>query len=464
MIELTLQPAQSRAYLSTATEILYGGAAGGGKSYLMRAAAIIWARMIPGLQIAIFRRLYPDLRANHMEGPASFPMMLAPLVNAGLCRIVKDEITFANGSRISLNHCQHEKDKYKYQGAEFHVLMMDELTHFTETQYRYLRGRVRMTGLELPEHLKSLFPRILCGANPGGLGHVWVKKTFVAQGSNIIVQQPEKEGGMKRQYIPAKLSDNMALLASDPNYSSRLSGLGDPLLVRAMLEGDWSIAAGAMFGEVWRDNVHICDPFAIPIDWPLWRGADDGYIAEACCLWFTQDPLTKTIYGVAELCATRMLPEVYAARIATIDKAIPRFIQHTGEIVPNTAQAPGFLDSASFSDDGSADTPRGKQINKHLAKLKAAQFKPVPKWDGSRIHGAQNLHRLLGRNPMDPRGGPGIRFFRNCRSTCETIPALPRDKDNPEDVDTDAFDHPYDAARYGLQYKLGGFRKEKGVL
>lgn len=463
MIELSLQPAQTRAYLSTATEILYGGAAGGGKSYLIRAAAIAWARLIPGLQIAIFRRTYPDLIANHMEGPASFPVMLAPLVAAGLCRIVKDEITFANGSRISLNHCQHEKDKIKYQGAEFHVLCMDELTHFSETQYRFLRSRVRMTGLELPEHLKALFPRILCGANPGGLGHVWVKRTFVAQGANVVKRTSKEEGGMLRQYLPARLQDNAALLRSDPNYSDRLSGLGDPLLIRAMLEGDWSIAAGAMFGEVWRDSVHICDPFAIPIDWPIWRGADDGYIAEACCTWFTQDPTIKTLYGIAELCSARMMPETYAARIAAIDKAIPRWIEHEGLVVPNTARITGYLDSAAFSDTGTADTPRGKQINAALVKAKSGTFQPVPKWDGSRVHGAQNLHRVLARNPLDPAGGPGLRYFRNCKQTCESIPALPRDDKNTEDVDTDGFDHPYDATRYGLQWKLGGFRKEKSV-
>lgn len=461
MLDLRLQPAQTRAYLSTATEILYGGAAGGGKSHLMRVCAILWALMIPGLQIALFRRLYPDLQRNHMEGPNSFPVLLAALVKSGHCRIVKDEITFYNGSRISLNHCQHEKDKYKYQGAEFHVLLMDELTHFTESQYRYLRGRVRMTGLNLPDHLKKLFPRIVCGANPGGVGHVWVKNTFVINGAQRIVQTGKSEGGMLRQYLPAKLSDNAALLRDDPHYADKLEGLGDPILVRAMLDGDWSVAAGAMFGDTWRDPVHICDPFAIPIDWKIWRGGDDGFSSAAAVAWMTQDPVLKTVYVLAEIYRTKMMPKEYAERTARVDKAIRRWVPGQNQVIGNAAKCPGYLDSSAFRQDGTSDIVRGTQINAELSRLGAARFIQVPKWNGSRVHGIQNFHRILARNPNDPAGGPGIRFFRTCRRLIETIPALMRDDKDPEDIADNQDDHGFDAVRYGLQYKIGSFRHIK---
>jgi hypothetical protein len=93
--------------------------------------------------------------------------------------IVEDELRFWNGSRIYLCHCKDAKDVYKYQGAEIHVLLIDELTHFTETMYRFLRNRVRMVGIALPDQYKGCFPRILCGANPGNVGHQFVKATFV---------------------------------------------------------------------------------------------------------------------------------------------------------------------------------------------------------------------------------------------------------------------------------------------
>src|SRR5690606_22286901 len=139
-----------------------GGAAGGGKSHLMRGAAISWCSQIDGLQVYLFRREFPDLYKNHMEGPTSFPNMLAPWVEEGFARINygANQIIFPfNGSKIHLCHCKNEQDVYGYQGPEIHVLMIDELTHFTEFMYRYLRGRVRLGGLKVPEHLKGMFPR-----------------------------------------------------------------------------------------------------------------------------------------------------------------------------------------------------------------------------------------------------------------------------------------------------------------
>ena len=135
-LNFDLHEKQSVAYHSNGTEILYGGAAGGGKSHLLRIAAITWCLQIPGLEVFLFRRLSPDLNKNHLDGPKGFRALLAPAVAAGICQIVEGEIRFFHGpgvtSKINLCHCKDEKDRYKYQGAEIHVLLIDELTHFTE--------------------------------------------------------------------------------------------------------------------------------------------------------------------------------------------------------------------------------------------------------------------------------------------------------------------------------------------
>jgi len=445
-LQLSLQPQQSLAFTTPANEILYGGAAGGGKSHLMRVDAIYWCTAVPGLQAYIFRRNYGDLRLNHMSGPTSFPELLAPLVNSGKVTIVGEEIRFWNGSVIHLCHLQYTKSLMKYQGAEIHWLGMDELTHFEAGHYRYLRARCRLGNLQVPEHLKGALPRIVCGTNPGGIGHNWVKKTFIKLGPMRVVQMPKKLGGMRRVFIPAKLSDNPALLANDPDYESRLEGLGDPLLVRALKEGDWDVVAGAMFGDTWRKSQHVCDAFPIPVDWKMWRGADDGFAAPAAIYWLTENPATGTIYVVDEVYKKGLLPHALAEEVKKRDQAIIR--RQGDREVHNTEQLDGLMDCAAFSNTGQSDTPRGPQIVKA-----GARFRPVEKWPGSRVHRVQDMHRRLAPNPRDPEGKPGIIFFRRCKNAIETIPTLPRDPNNIEDVDTDGEDHAFDGVTYGLQWK-----------
>ena len=181
-MDLRLQPKQGLAFCTEATELLYGGAAGGGKSYLERASSIRWCVQVPGLQVYLFRRTLPDLRDNHLRGPSSLHTMLAPYVQSGKVRYraVENEFVFWNGSILHLCYCDSENDVEKYQGAEIHVLIMDELTHFTEFQYRFLRSRVRIAGLYIPPEHRGKLPRIETASNPGSIGHAWVKRTFIA--------------------------------------------------------------------------------------------------------------------------------------------------------------------------------------------------------------------------------------------------------------------------------------------
>ena len=449
------------ALYAPAEEVLYGGAAGGGKSFLMRAAAIIWCMAVPGLQVYLFRRTSGELINNHLQGSGNFYELLAPLISEKKVRIVGNKkIHFdTNGSCINLCHLQYaNKSLSLYQGAEIHVLILDESTHYSESEYRYLRGRCRMGDTRVPEDCPWKFPRILSGTNPGGKGHHFFKSQFVNNGEMTVVQRTPEEGGMRAVFIPAKLTDNHALIKNDPNYADRLKGLGDPMLVKALLDGDWSVLAGAMF-STWRKHIHTCAPFSIPIDWQIWTGYDDGYASECSMLWLTQDPKTKTFYVVDEVYGAKLLPEELCKRIKHRHAGILR-CDEDEELVPNDVPIVGLADSSTFKDSGNTveDTTRGTQMRKMGIKITSAK-----KWNGSRVDGVQNLHRLLAPNKLDPHGGPGIVFFTHCKEAIRTIPALSRCERNSEDVDTTEEDHSFDSLAYGLQWtrkdlKIGKYR------
>lgn len=455
-MDLTLQPKQAYALVSKATEILYGGAAGGGKSHLMRVAAIMWCLLIPGLQVYIFRRTFPDLWKNHMEGPTSFPMMLASLLLSGEVKInySKNMIVFKNGSKIFLCHCQYEKDMYDYQGAEIHVLMIDELTHFTDSIYRYLRARVRMTGVIVPTTLTTAFPRIICGSNPGGEGHNWVKNTFVDYSAPMHIRRStKKEGRMLRQYIPAKLEDNPALMASDPDYIDRLEGLGNEALVQAYKDGNWDIVAGGMFDDVWDKTQHFIPPFEIPGSWYIDRSFDWGSAKPFSVGWWAESdgtPVTLlsgeeytfprgTLFRIAEWYGWNGEPNTGCRMLAT--EVARGIIEREDAMQLRHRCKPGPADSSIYNMEN------GHSIASDM-EMVGILWEKANKSPGSRKQGWELMRRYFkAARDRDP-DTPGMYIFNTCRQFARTIPVLTRLPRDEDDIDTNTEDHIADETRY----------------
>lgn len=437
--DVALHPKQVAAYESKATEILYGGAAGGGKSFFMRVAAILWCSLIPGLQVYLFRRTYDDLIKNHIEGSKGFRSMLAAWELQGWVKIVETEIRFWNGSKIYLCHCEHEKHRFKYQGAEIHVLLIDELTLFTDVIYRFLRTRVRMTSINVPKQFDGCFPRILCGSNPGNIGHGWVKSTFIMNGDDKTVpmairQMPEDEGGMLRQYIPATLDDNPTMASDDPTYRNRIRGLGNAALVKAFEKGDWDAVVGSFLEGVWDEDVHAVDPFPIPSSWKVWRSMDWGFARPYSVHWYAMDQ-DGVVYIWRELYGWGGKANVGSREQASaVAKKIKDIEQHDERLGYEYRMNPA--DSAIFAEIGSS-----KSIGK-IFRDNGIKWVEAYKGPRSRINGAQLVVEML-------KSGR-LKVFKTCRHWIRTVPALMPDDNNPEDVNTSQEDHAWDDTRYAL--------------
>lgn len=449
------------ALTSRATEQLYGGAAGGGKSLLMRYAALIWASAIPGLQVYLFRRLHEDLVKTHIEGRRGFRAILA--AHPDIAEVVADEIRFKNGSKIYLCHCQHEKDRFKYASAEFDVLLIDELTEFTEIIYRFFRIRLRATALPVPKEYEGLFPRILCGTNPVGPGKLFARQTWVDRLPPFEIHRMSKqEGGMLRQFIPAFLEDNHTLMEEDPEYEDRLEGLGSKALTKAYREGDWYSAEGTFFDN-WDARRHVIKPIPIRAHWLRYRSADWGYGNPFCIHWFAvvgEDvvvPRDGDIAGyVIPKGAIIMYREWYGCPEDKINIGIKLSVEEVAagikEIERNEPSDPqgrhgirfGVLDPACFADEGNVTVARlfaQNGINWREAYNRRTKHTASPGKLGGWIYCRQRLDGIEGR--------PMFYAFNTCTHFIRTIPAAEHSEKDPDDI-ADMEDHALDSWRYGL--------------
>ena len=256
---------RQRAFIEAdAAEVLFGGAAGGGKSHGQIVDALIYALRYPHSRQLLLRRTYPELEMSLVRTAlALYPRELYSY--AASRRMGR----FANGSTLDFGYCDSERDVYRYQSAEYDVIRFDELTHFTFGMYRYLLSRLRGTR-GYPKQVKST-------TNPGGLGHAWVKDRFIDLGPPDTVYRTP---GGSRVYLPSRVQDNGFLMRADPDYVTRLQNLSERDR-RALLEGDWDIFDGQYFSEFSR-AVHIVEPFPIPGHWRRYRTLDYGLDMLAC--------------------------------------------------------------------------------------------------------------------------------------------------------------------------------------
>ena len=437
-------PRQREFLLARQRFVAYGGARGGGKSWAVRTKAVLLALRYAGIRILILRRSFPELLDNHIR-----PLRLA-CRGIGAYRETEKAIALFNGSRIRFGYCASEADTDQYQGQEYDVVFIDEATQFSEMQYQKLTACLRGV---------NGFPkRMYLTCNPGGVGHAWVKRLFI--------DRDFREGENPDDYIfiPARVSDNTALLANDVGYVQMLEAL-PPDLRRAWLDGDWDALAGQYFAEFRRD-LHVVEPFEIPAHWRRYFAMDYG-LDMLAGYWAAFDERGRC-YVYREIYRSGLIVSEAARMVRELSK---------GETI-EAFLAPSDL-WGRMADTGKSQAERYAQEGLYLQQVVARSRvdgwmdlhewlkpRPLPAEEegsgfrrcGQKNRGSEAEEDFFGNRerarplPAEETGAPALRIFSTCRNLIRCLPLLQHDAHNPNDCATEPHEitHAPDALRYLL--------------
>ena len=413
-------------------EVLYGGAAGGGKSYAILADPLRYMAH-PQFSGLILRHTTEELRELIWKSQEMYPKIYPGIKWSER----KMQWQHPSGGKLWMSYLDRDEDVMRYQGLSFSYIAWDELTQWpTPFAYNYMRSRLRTAAADLPVFMRAT-------TNPGGPGHQWVRKMFIVPsppgksfyatdvetGETLVYPKGHSREGQplfKRKFISAKLADN-PYLAESGDYETMLLSLPEHQR-KQLLEGNWDIAEGAAFSEFNR-AIHVVEPFDIPSNWPKFRACDYGYGSFSAVIWFAVAP-DDSIVVYRELYVTKVLAEDLAVMILQAEE---------GDKIRY-----GVLDSSCWHKRG--DT--GPSIAERMI-MKGCRWRPADRSAGSRVAGKNEVHRRLQVDSFT--GAPRMVFFNTCVQIIADLPTLPIDKTNPEDINTKVSnDHSYDALRYGL--------------
>lgn len=453
-------------------EALYGGAVFGGKSEMLRMLPLIYGfHLNPDFQGVLFRRTFPELEASHIikaEQDGYYHL-------AGGKYNKQDHIwRFPSGAIMRFSYCEDNNDARAHDSAEYNLMCFDELTHFSEWQYRYLTSRCRTSKVGLPAIIRS-------GSMPGNIGHVWVRDRFIDPHPAGGVLLLDKFTQTSRIFVPARLQDNKAGLEADPTYINTLNILPEGER-KAKIEGDWYGFSGQVFTEFRETRlpddppnaVHVVEPFAIPSFWPKILSIDWGYIHPTYACWGAISP-DKRIFIYREYSVEKTNVSVWAsdiARLSQMDENIavvimdPSAWQQRGQDKTIAGQ---FMDvSGMMCDKADNDRLGGKMLYHDYLRWKQRPARYVPREGFDidvcdrifRLHGdkARNDYVALFKPQAEETNLPILQIMSSCPILIKTIQVCIYDEKKQgkadvkvEDVAKFVGDDAYDCSRYMLK-------------
>ena len=411
---------QKQFLLARAKHVGFGGARGGGKSFVVRWKAKLFSFNYPGIRCLIVRRTYPELINNHIN------ILRKELLGIAKYNDKDKVLKFSNGSTINFMYCDNDKDLDRLQGVEYDIIFLDEATQLSEYQMKTITACLRGVN-DFPK-------RVYYTCNPGGQGHGYIRRIFIDR------KYEDGENAEDYVFIQSLVTDNLALMQSQPDYIKQLEAL-PPKLREAWLYGRWDLFEGQFFEDFVdrpehyadRQWTHVIEPFEIPAGWKIYRSFDWGYNKPFSCGWWAID-YDGVAYRILELYGcnktpnegVKWTPPKVFAEIHRIESE-HRWLKDKKII--------GIADPAIW------DAETGESIADVAAKHQV-YFIPG---DNKRIPGWMQLHY---RFAFDDNGFPMMYIFSNCKAFIRTMPLLQYDEHKPEDLDTDGEDHVADEARY----------------
>jgi hypothetical protein len=417
---------QELFHSATEFDVLYGGAAGGGKTKALLMEGLKACVRYPGLRVGAFRRTFGELEES----------LLAELAEVEFAKAIgghwhgsKYNLLFPNGSRLMFRYAESVQDATRRQGGQYQLLLFDERTLTNPNVVSFLESRLRSGRADIP------VLGIRSGTNPGGPGHGAAKDRYIVPTSYGTKTYQDIRGRQVR-FIPSKLSDNPHVNAE---YAHDLDALPEQLRA-AFRDGSWDTFAGQMFSE-WSYERHVVKPMTLPKSWKRYNGIDWGYSKPWAVLWAAVDEDGR-VWLYRELYKTKVGESDQAKQILAAEAPTEHVGVRWADDAMWATRGEARPVSEIYADNGVYLTPAGK---------------------GGRVPGWQRVHSYLAEAPacahhraMGWETCPLLHVFDTVTELIRTLPTLPHaSTGDPEDADTNAEDHAPDALRY-LLINLGG--------